>query len=71
MTVEELKTELDRLKENLCDLKDMHSFSFLKTSVHIGAEKARNMQEEFEQECRKHNERIAAIEEELKARSAS
>ncbi len=69
MTVEELKTELDRLKENLCDLKDMHSFSFLKTSVHIGAEKARNMQEEFEEECRELNKQIAAIERELKARA--
>lgn len=68
MTFEELKAELERLKENLCDLEDMHSFSFNKTTVHIGAEKAQNMQTEFENECREYNERIAAIEKELKAR---
>ena len=68
MTIEELKAELERLRENLCDLEDMHSFSFNKTTVHIGAEKAQNMQTEFEDECREYNERIAAIEKELKAR---
>jgi len=70
MTVEELKAELERLKDNLCDLEDMHSFSFQKTTVHIGAEKAQNMQAEFEEECRVYNEQIAAIEKELKARGA-
>jgi len=68
MTIEELKAELERLRENLCDLEDMHSFSFQKTTVHIGAEKAQNMQAEFEEECRAYNEQIAAIEKELKAR---
>lgn len=68
MTTEELKAELERIRENLCDFEDMHSFSFHKTSVHIGAEKARNMQAEFEEECRKYEEQIAAIEKELKAR---
>ena len=68
MTVEELKTELARLKDNLCDLEEMHSFTFVKTSVHIGAEKAQNMQAEFEDECRAHNDRIAAIEKALNER---
>ena len=68
MTIDELKTELKRLKENLCDLEEMHSFTFVKTSVHIGAEKAQNMQAEFEEECRMHNERIAEIERVLKER---
>ena len=55
MTIDELKAELKRLKDNLCDLEDTHSFTFVKTSVHIGAEKAQNLQQEFEEECRLHN----------------
>lgn len=68
MTIDELKTELKRLKENLCDLEEVHSFTFVKTSVHIGAEKAQNMQAEFEEECRMHNERIAETERALAKR---
>lgn len=70
MTVEELQKELKRLKENLCDIEDQHSFTFVKTSVHIGAENAQNMQEEYEQECREHTESIAMVEKLLKARGA-
>ena len=70
MSVEELRAELERLKDNLCDLEDMHSFAFQKTSVHIGAEKAHNMQAEFEEECRKFNEQIAEIEKEMKDRGS-
>jgi oligoendopeptidase F len=70
MSVEELRAELKRLKDNLCDLEDTHSFAFGKTSVHIGAEKAQSMQTEFEEECREYNEYIAEIEKELKTRSA-
>ena len=68
MSPDELRAELKRLKENLCDLEDMHSFTFGRTSVHIGAEKAQNMQREFDEECREHNEKIAAIEKVLKAK---
>ncbi len=68
MTIDELKAELKRLKDNLCDLEDMHSFTFGKTSVHIGAEKAQNMTAEYEDECRMFNEQIAAVEKLLKAR---
>ena len=67
MTVEELQRELSRLKDNLCDIEDQHSFTFVKTSVHIGAEKAQNMQAEYEQECREHAESIAELEKILKA----
>jgi hypothetical protein len=70
MTIEELNKELARLRENLCDIEDQHAFTFVKTSVHIGAEKAQNMQEEYEQECREHAESIAALEKILKARGA-
>ena len=70
MTVSELKEELKRHKDNLCDLEDMHSFTFGKTTVHIGAEKAQNLQTEFEDECRAHNEQIAEIEKLLKAKGA-
>jgi len=70
MTVQELKEELKRYKDNLCDLEDMHSFTFVKTTVHIGAEKAQNLQAEFEEECRVHNEKISEIEKLLKAKGA-
>jgi len=71
MTSEELKRELSRLKENLCDIEDQHNFTFVKTSVHIGAEKAQNMQQEYEQECREHAESIAALEKILKSRGGA
>ncbi len=67
MTREELTAELERVKSNLCDLEDMHTFTFVKTSVHIGAEKAQNLQAEYEEDCRVYNERIAAIEKALKS----
>jgi len=70
MTIEELQRELSRIRENLCDIEDQHSFTFVKTSVHIGAEKAQNMQVEYEQECREHAEGIAELETVLKARGA-
>jgi hypothetical protein len=68
MSIDELKAELKRLKDNLCDLEDMHAFTFGKTSVHIGAEKAQNMTAEYEEECKLYNEQIAAIEKALKAK---
>lgn len=70
MTIEELRAELQRLRDNLCDFEDMHSFTFQKTTVHIGAEMAHNMQAEFEEECRKYQGQIEEIEKELKARGA-
>ncbi len=71
MTIGELKAELERLKDNLCDLEDMHAFTFGKTSVHIGAEKAQNLTAEYEEECKRFNERIAAIEQALKAKGVN
>jgi hypothetical protein len=70
MTVDELKAELKRLKDSLCDIQDLHAFTFGKTSVHIGAEKAQNMATEYEEDCRLHNERIAEVEKALKAKGA-
>ena len=70
MTIDELKAELERLKDSLCDIEDLHSFTFGKTSVHIGAEKAQNMAAEYEEDCKLHNEQIGAIEKALKAKSA-
>jgi oligoendopeptidase F len=70
MSAEELKAELKRLKENRCDLEDMHAFTFGKTSVHIGAEKAQNLTAEYEDECRLFDEQIAAVERALKSKAA-
>jgi hypothetical protein len=70
MSVDELKAELKRLKDNLCDIEDLHAFTFGKTSVHIGAEKAQNMATEYEEDCKLFNEQIAAIEKALKAKGA-
>ena len=70
MTTEQLTAELKRLKDNLCDIEDMHNFTFGKTTVHIGAEQAQNMALEYEQECKAHNDRIAKVEKALKAKSA-
>jgi len=66
LSVDELKAELKRLKDSLCDIEDMHNFTFGRTSVHIGAEKAQNMASEYEEECKLHNEQIAAVEKALK-----
>lgn len=68
MTVEELKAELKRLKDNLCDIEDMHNFTFGKTTVHIGAEQAQNMALEYEQECRAHSDEIAKVEKALRTK---
>jgi len=68
LSVEELRAELKRLRENLCDLEETHAFTFGKTTVHIGAEQAQSMQEEFEEECRQYNTRIVKIERILKAK---
>ncbi len=71
MSIEELRAELERAKDNLCDFEEMHAFTFGgKTTLHMSAEKAQNMQLEFEEECRAYNERIAEIEKELKTRGA-
>ncbi len=69
-TIDQLSVELKRLKDNLCDLEDMHAFTFGKTSVHIGGKKAQNMTDEYEEECRSINEQIAAIERAIKAKGA-
>jgi len=50
MSREELRAELERLMGELSDLEDTHAFTFGKTTVHIGAEHAQSMQEEFDAE---------------------
>lgn len=68
MTLEQLREQLKRLQDNLCDLEDLHMFTFGKTSLHISAEKARNMQAEFEEECAAYKQQISEIEGQLQAR---
>jgi hypothetical protein len=70
MTIGQLRAELKRLQDNLCDIEDMHNFTFGKTTVHIGAEQAQNMALEYEQECKAHNDQIALVEKALKAKGA-
>ncbi len=70
MSPEELAAELRKLKEELCDIEDMHSFTFQKTSVHMGAEKADSMQVEFDEECREIKAKIERIEKALAAKGA-
>ena len=70
MTIDELKAELKRLKDSLCDIEDLHAFTFGKPSVHIGAEKAQNMAAEYEDDCKLHKEQIAAVEKALKSKGA-
>ncbi len=70
MSIDELEAERARVRDNLCDLKETHDFTFGKTTVHIGAERAQAMQEEFEEECRVCNEQIAAIEALLRSKRA-
>jgi hypothetical protein len=68
LSVEEVRAELKRVKENLCDLEETHAFTFGKTTVHIGAERAQIMQEEYEEECRVFSGQIAKLEGILKAK---
>jgi hypothetical protein len=68
LSVEEVRAELKRVKENLCDLEETHAFTFGKTTVHIGAERAQAMQEEYEEECRVFSGQIAKLEGILKAK---
>jgi hypothetical protein len=70
MTVDQLKAELKRLRDSLCDIEDMHNFTFGKTTVHIGAEQAQNMASEYEQECKAYSDQIAEVEKALKAKGA-
>jgi len=70
MTIDQLRAELKRLKDNLCDIEDMHNFTFGKTTVHIGAEQAQNMALEYEQECKAYNDQIMLVEKALKAKGA-
>ena len=67
-SLEDLRQELKKLRENLCDLEETHAFTFGKTTVHIGADQAQAMQEEYEEECRQYNARIVKIEGILKAK---
>lgn len=70
MSADDLREELKRLQDNLCDLEDLHAFTFGKTSLHIGAERAQNMQTEYEEECEAYKAQIAEIERVLQTRQS-
>jgi len=71
MSVEELKAELKKLRENLEDFEEMHTFAMAKTSVHIGANQANALQEEYEDEVKTYNAQIAKVEALLAAKGGS
>ena len=71
MSVEELKAELKKLRENLEDFEEMHTFTMAKTSVHIGANQANALQEEYEDEVKTYNAQIAKVEALLAAKGGS
>ncbi len=62
MTDEELRKELEFVKECLLDEEEMHTFTMNKASVHIGASEAKRMQDEYEGKCAEYRERINKIE---------
>jgi len=70
-SIDELRAELQKLRDSLEDIEDMHAFTFVKTSVHIGAEKAQNMQEEYDKECRNLREQIANLEKRIRVQELS
>jgi hypothetical protein len=70
MSIAELKGKLEKLKDNLCDLEEQHSFTFDKTSLHIGGKKAQEMQAEFEEECATYAEQIAEVQKALQAKES-
>ena len=70
MTRNELLAERRHLQDALCDIEDMHHFTFGKTTAHIGAETAQQMQEAYEQERKELVAAIARVDE-LMARSGS
>ena len=63
MTEDELRKELEFIKECLIDEEEMHSFTINKASVHIGASEAKRMQDDYEEKCAEYRERISKIEE--------
>lgn len=71
MSVEELKAELKKLRDNLEDFEEMHTFTMAKTSVHIGANQANALQEEYEDEVKNYNAQIAQIEALLTAKGGA
>jgi len=68
MTVEELKEELEFIKECLRDEVELYNFTFNNSTVHIGAVEAMALQEEHEKRCREYNRRIEEIEDLLRRR---
>lgn len=69
MATEELRRELELVKECLLDIEEIHVFSLTKTSVHIGSAMIHGMQEEYEGQSREYRERIARIGEILQSKA--
>ncbi|MFO0752088.1 MAG: hypothetical protein U0411_02015 [Thermodesulfovibrionales bacterium] len=67
MTTDELRKELDYIKECLLDLEETYAFCLIKTSAHMGSGMAEALREDHEEQVRVYREKIARLEELLRA----
>ncbi|MBZ0158103.1 MAG: hypothetical protein K8I29_18040 [Alphaproteobacteria bacterium] len=62
MSPEELRKELEYLRECLLDLEETYAFHLTNTSAHIGSGIVKAMREEHEEQTRIYREKIARLE---------
>ena len=62
MSVDELREELEYVKECLLDLEETYAFHLTMTSAHIGGRTVSAMREELEEDSARYKERIVRIE---------
>ncbi|MCC6347029.1 MAG: hypothetical protein IT388_07545 [Nitrospirales bacterium] len=63
MTADELRKELEQVKECLLDLEETYAFTLTKTTAHMGSGMAETLREEHEEQVRTYREKIARLEE--------
>lgn len=71
MTIEELKKELEFLKECLRDEEEMFEFMVNKSSLHLGGREVEALKEEHEEKKAEYEERIRKVEELLKKKEGN
>lgn len=60
--LDELRKELEHVKECLLDLEDTHSFDMKNTSCHVGSGTFTMLQEEFEEKRGQYRAKISELE---------